>query len=174
MKQKKHISLCSLCNSKSGERETDLHGHLLHAGAVDHLGTLHHIATHCNTLQHTATHCNTLQHTATHCNKLQHTATHCNTLQHLNSHLGNAVAADDLRRARIPVTASEPVLQCVAVCCSVLPCGAMNSCAMKSTTQTMNSCTMKSTTQTCLLKQSTRHRQLMKVHETQTNLPSTS
>ena len=60
-----------------------------------YLGT----ATHCHTLPHTATHCNTLQHSATHCNVLQHTATHCNTQ-------GRWLSS---------------VLQCVAMCCRVLP-----------------------------------------------------
>jgi len=51
----------------------------------------------CNTLQHTATHCNTLQHTATHCTHTMFaTSRHC--------------------------LAYTSVLQCVAVCCSVLQC----------------------------------------------------
>ena len=48
-----------------------------------------------------ATHCNTLQYSTTHCNTLQHTATHCSTL-HGGAH------------------GYQSVLQCVAVCCSVL------------------------------------------------------
>jgi len=68
-----------------------------------HAGTTH--RKHCNTLQHTATHCNTLQHTATHCSTLQHTAAYCNTL----------------RPTGLPRRYNS-VLQCVAVCCSVLQC----------------------------------------------------
>ena len=49
-----------------------------------------------------------LSFTATHCNTLQHTATHCNTLQH-----------------RSEIIIHVCVLQCAAVCCSVLQCVAL-------------------------------------------------
>ena len=115
-----------------------------------HLCTLQlqHTATHCNTLQHTATHCNTLQQTATHCNRLQHTATHyesygswampqpchtyesrtathCNTLQHTATHCNrlHATAMSHLWITCVTWLIIHrwcSVLQCVAVCCSVL------------------------------------------------------
>jgi len=100
--------------------------------------TLQHTATHCNTLQHTVTHCNTLQHTVTHCNTLQHSATHCNTLQHT----GTGPCLRDGQRVQLrwniakefaSLTHLNPdgpagsmpwkgrvLLQCIAVCCSVL------------------------------------------------------
>ena len=105
--------------------------------------TRQHTATHCNTLQHTAAHFNTLPHAATHCDKLQYTAIHCNTLQHtqgankelyglqLNqSYNGNnfsKAAYDVYNSSGVMLIAAQDengtgVLQCVAVCCSVLQC----------------------------------------------------
>jgi len=75
--------------------------------------------TYCNTLQHAGVYYNTLQHTATHCNTLQHTATHCNTLQH-TAYFGifwHGVTPS-MRDMTYSVCCS--VLQCVAVCCSML------------------------------------------------------
>jgi len=95
-------------------------------------------------LQHTATHCNTLQHTATHCNTLQDDATHCNTLQYIATHLLIAGRSADVLllafrayacacpscvfgagSVRLSCSLSTEriaacMLQCVAVCCSVL------------------------------------------------------
>ena len=70
---------------------------------------------------------NTLQHTATHCNTLQHTATHCNTLQHANltgyqwcfAFLSQAPRSCDASHSMLSVCS---LLQCVAVCCSLLQC----------------------------------------------------
>ena len=104
---------------------------LLHTAT--HRNKLQHTATHqhTNTLQRTATHCNALQHTATYCNTLHYTATHCDTLQHMMVHPTKAVlyvvcaCNTSIRRV---VRASEAhqicmccsVLQCVAMCCTVL------------------------------------------------------
>jgi len=105
--------------------------------SATHCSTLQHTATHCNTLQHTATHYNTLQHTATHCNTLQHTATHRNTLQHIATHCnilsGSLHFVGTLYKKRRRVRHSlgrghhrkTNVLQCVAMCCSVLQCVAV-------------------------------------------------
>ena len=111
-----------------------------------HCNTLPHTATRCNTLQHAATHCNTLQRTATHCltlhhtcntlaaycstlyirNKVyiyqnrhyQHTAAHCNTLQPTSTHCKTLAA-----QCSTPYTQKEAcMLQCIAVCYSVLKC----------------------------------------------------
>jgi len=96
--------------------------------------------THCNTLQHTATHCNTLQHTATHCNTLQQTATSndCAICPQTRRQNVSGTPAHTLHRdthvnrprlPRRPYTCVNTsglacevvrVLQCVAVCCSVL------------------------------------------------------
>jgi len=78
-------------------------------------------AFHCfplNTLQTIATHCNTLQHTATHCNTLQHNATHYIIYRYTFEDATNVNVA-----ALVPYFAFHrfpQVLQCVAVCCSVL------------------------------------------------------
>jgi len=63
------------------------------------------------TLQRTATHCNALQHSAIHCYIVQHTATHEITL---------ASVADEITEAARVVLGYRTLLQCVAVCCSVL------------------------------------------------------
>ena len=86
--------------------------------------TLHHNATHYNTLQHTATHCNTLQYTAIHCNTLQHTHTHSKHAP--NHHVGPGHIQIQPWRCSVhsPIATvmrvAVYVLQCVAVCCSVL------------------------------------------------------
>jgi len=90
--------------------------------------------THCNTLQLTTTlqltattgkekHRNTLQHTATHCNTLQHTATHCNilcapVLQSLHPQL--MTRCNTLQHDATYCITCCSMLQCVAVCCSVV------------------------------------------------------
>ena len=65
----------------------------------------------------------TLQHTATHCNTLQHTATHCNTyIRHsmtLHYSEWSKQGSQSASFARMTPTC-VCVLQCVAVCCSVL------------------------------------------------------
>jgi len=107
---------------------------LLHTAT--YRNTLHHTATCSNykrlmsrgcigsdTLQHTASHCTTLQHTATHCNMLQHTAPHCNTLQHTATHCTRCVTYSCFARVHLGSASGHAmcsVLQCVAVCCSVL------------------------------------------------------
>jgi len=100
------------------------------------LQSLQRAATHRNTLQHTAAHRNTPQHTATRCSTL--TATHCNTLQHTG--VAKAVGFEKntpvtelqietevqncLALGGVSVTQFHEylagVLQCVAMCCSVL------------------------------------------------------
>ena len=120
---------------------------------VTHCNTRKHTAIRCNTLQHTATYCNTLQHTSTRCNTLQHSTTLCNTLQHtatlphtdthrddlcLKKELISCQASSFTRRSFRPntiwcwedllairVVKFGCVLQCVAVCCSVLQCAAL-------------------------------------------------
>ena len=100
--------------------------------STTNMGQVQHTATHCNTLQHTAT-----QHTATHCNthgtsvltmlekkdiELQHAATRCNTLQHTATHCnihGTGVLTT-LEEEEIRLQTAGQVLQCVAVCCSVV------------------------------------------------------
>jgi len=102
--------------------------------------TARHTATHCNALQHAATHCighvdvvsalqRTLQHTATHYNTLQHAATHCNALQHAATHcIGHVDVVTALLQRGADIEAKTcwsgyiHMLQCVAVCCSVLQC----------------------------------------------------
>jgi len=75
--------------------------------------------THCNTLQHTATHCNIPQHTVTHCNTLQHTVTH--VLTPIRGKKGrDPTGALNCFFEKCPGGACCSVLQCVAVCCSVL------------------------------------------------------
>ena len=77
-------------------------------------------ATQCNPLKHTATTCDTLQHTAAQCTILHYTATNCNILQlfcgcvrgEKTFHIGS-----DFSRA---TRGKYNLLQCVAVCCSVL------------------------------------------------------
>jgi len=95
-----------------------------------HRDTLQHIAPHCTKMQHTATQCNIMQDTARHYNTLRHTATHCNTLQTLQD-TARQKKPDSLVPERAPVSQHVHgavrhcmqalcVLQCVAVCCSVL------------------------------------------------------
>jgi len=60
----------------------------------------------------TATHCNTLQHTATHRNTLQHTAPRCRT--------GSSAGTRRWRCQKLWCHCRPGVLQCVAVCRSVL------------------------------------------------------
>jgi len=121
-----------------------------HHNTLQHTATnLPHTGTHCNTLwpfldndmQISWIYCNTSQHNATRRNTLQHTATHCNTLQHTIIRLGqwhedllnlcaNMCAClyyvcqtkDICWQLRIfkHVLFVWGVLQCVAVCCSVL------------------------------------------------------
>ena len=73
-------------------------------------------------LQHTATRCNTLQHTATQSNwcQLQHTSTRCNTLQHAATRCNTVELAMLKNQLCSHVALSCSLLQCVAVCCSVL------------------------------------------------------
>jgi len=90
------------------------------------------------------THCDTLRHTATHCNTLQHIATHCNTLQHaymyiyewVMSHVTSIIptrssvfamtqwsvvaVAWSVWRVTWEIRDIGIVLQCVAICGSVL------------------------------------------------------
>jgi len=108
--------------------------------------TLQLTATHCTTLHNTATHCNTdglaqpipqyQQKNATHCNSLQHTAPYCTTLQHtatqtdlLNRYLNTNKKMGKRMGCYFKPLHSLPwvvnVLQCVAVCCSVLQCVAV-------------------------------------------------
>ena len=95
-----------------------------------------------NTLQHTTTHCNTLPHTATDYHTLQHTTTHCNSLPHTHSFRACNVQCLEVRnstakllplvcvsKSSVKCSSCQPyhlinlcVLQCVAVCCSVLQC----------------------------------------------------
>jgi len=109
----------------------------MHCNTLPHTAThLQHAATRCNTLQHTATHCLTPHHTcdtlAAYCSTLyirnevyiyqnrhyQHTAAHCNTLQPTSTHCKTLAA-----QCSTPYTQKEAcMLQCVAVCCSVLQC----------------------------------------------------
>jgi len=92
---------------------------------------LQHVATHCsaprhtehcNTLQHAATCCNTLHHTATHCAMLHHTAPCCNTLQHTATHCNTATRCNTLHHILAQPKMSRYVLQCIAVCCTMLHC----------------------------------------------------
>ena len=85
----------------------------------------------------TATHCNTLRHTATHCNTLQHTPQAATTRDALHAK-SEALREATSARADLAATAGvlsekeqlvsqlrrslAQVLQCVAVCCSVLQC----------------------------------------------------
>ena len=104
--------------------------------------TLLHTAAHYSTLQHTATHGNTLQHTATHRNTLQHTVCcsvlvregrtqegHAATTTHHALHNILYKMAQEPTEVRTQegrtltihkVLMCFSVLQCVAVCCSVL------------------------------------------------------
>ena len=100
--------------------------------------TLQHTATPCcallSELQQTATNCNTLQDTATSCcallSELQHTATHCNTLQlhaalscpcrAFVSRVQVSVVTCVRRLCHMSTSLCCSVLQCVAVCCSLL------------------------------------------------------
>ena len=82
--------------------------HSLYKMTIDLI--LHHFASHCNTLQHNVTLCITLHRTTTHCNALLHIATHCNTVQ---------------EGTGCNISGGRNVLQCVAVCCSVLQCAAV-------------------------------------------------
>ena len=94
-------------------------------------------------LQHTATHCNTLQHichTVTHCKTLQQTATHCNTLQHttvtslvgghgsVGAPLPHSYIYTYVYMYTCPPDPVNNVLQCVAMCCSVLQCSLPGKC----------------------------------------------
>ena len=87
----------------------------------------------CNTLQHSATHYDTLQHTQSHgapdnteekqtvtrCNTLLRTATRCYTLLHVApDNTSETQTATHWRTLEIAMCCS--VLQCVAVCYSVL------------------------------------------------------
>jgi len=108
-------------------------------------------AAHCNTLQHlqhrcafgfllTASHCNALEYTATHCNTLQHiasfgfsrTATHCNALQNTATQV-RAVGFSLSTTSRVSafLCARCDVLQCIAVCGSMLHCVAMCGCVLQ-------------------------------------------
>ena len=73
-------------------------------------------------------HCNALQLTATHCNSRQRTAPNCNTLQQTGDDVGArtakiygaaAVTAGADWRSQL-AAGQVSMLQCVAVCCSVL------------------------------------------------------
>jgi len=82
----------------------------------------------CNKLQHTATHCNTLQPTANHYNPLPPSATQCNPLQPTATHFtGTGHPWERTSYMGVPTacwafpsSSPHPVLQCVAVCCSML------------------------------------------------------
>jgi len=80
----------------------------------------------------------TLQHTATHCNTLQHTRALCDSRRMTHSHSLTAIRSKKIiyRHTNSTLTVSEwywitscsdslPVLQCVAVVCSVLQCVAV-------------------------------------------------
>ena len=107
--------------------------HALQHSETTYCNTLQHIAIPCNTLQHSTAHYTTLQHTATHCNTLHHSAAHggtvphsatqCNSLQHTPTHCNRWMlqTAADLWSSRFRTVVCCSVLQCVAVCCSVLP-----------------------------------------------------
>jgi len=83
---------------------------------------------HCSTLQHTATHCNTLQHTATHYNTLQHTpeTKTSSTNNRIASRLLRVLSCIEFWECKLNDSfcyyCVSCVLQCVAVCCSVLQC----------------------------------------------------
>ena len=116
------VLLCLLvwCSVLRAQIMTYILEHLTHSS---YCNALHN--THSNTQPHTATHCNTLQHTAIHIyvthecedgrDALQHTATHYDTLQH------NTPRHSATHLQHTCTQASHcSVLQCVAVCCSVL------------------------------------------------------
>ena len=75
---------------------------------------------HCNALQHTATHRNAPQRTATHRNTPQHTTTQ-HTTPHTSTPTNSAIPAP----LAPPHELARSVLQCAAVCCSVLQCVAV-------------------------------------------------
>ena len=124
---------CNIPNQIVYNTVTDSHT-AAHCGTLQHTApycsTLQHTTAYCNTLQHNATNYNTLQHTAAPCNTLQHTATHCNTLDQItcsavaDSHKAHCISmfesicVEALKSTYTRVRCS--VLQCVAVCCSVL------------------------------------------------------
>ena len=110
----------------------------------DNLNSLQHTARHCNIAVQKQQHvlagvhscvfarCSTLLHTkstATHCNTLQHTATHCNTLQHTAllqcKNNGCSLIYKDVSSLAESCQFHPGMLQCVAVCCSVLRCVAV-------------------------------------------------
>ena len=125
----------------------------VHSGRTSgqtHCSTLQHTAAHCNTLQHTATHCNTLQHTATRCNTLQtniclyaviHQKKIASSIPFAGLLVGLKLAGLSpaicpvkspstkvpckSSNSPIPFSSLRSVLQCAAVCCSVLQCVAV-------------------------------------------------
>jgi len=76
---------------------------------------------------HTAARCNMLQHTATHCNTLQRTAIHCITLTtFLAQNTALWFSAPRSKHSRYTrIFDPDAPFGCVAVCCSVLQCGAV-------------------------------------------------
>jgi len=128
-----------------------LHHNASHCNTLQH--TALHTASHCNTLQHThrllrsqyppswspchclfiytATHCNTLQRTATHCNIMQRNATHTQAAALTIPAFLIAMPLDQIApvhaflHIRVWRAVTIQVKECVAVCCSVLPCVAV-------------------------------------------------
>jgi len=72
----------------------------------------------CATQSNFSYHTYTLHHTAPHCNTLQHTAPHCNT------HNPTSTPTPLLPAPQGAPVDTRSVLQCGAVCCSVVQCGA--------------------------------------------------
>jgi len=81
-------------------------------------------------------HCNTLLHIATHCTTLRHTVTLCNTPKHTATHWHKCARGTTLKQLQLDFQESKNafnkcvciVLQCIAVCCSVLQCVVLINC----------------------------------------------
>jgi len=132
-----------------------------------HCSTLQHTSTHCSTLQHTATNPGVTiranpsksANDTTHCKTMPNSASHCNTLQHTAlpdlADQGGTLSSRELPKMRAgtpsegeSLTASMDgngktvyyrllLLQCVAVCSSVLQCVTDYRCTQQSQVKSM-------------------------------------
>jgi len=105
--------------------------HSLRPTRDQHRNTMRHTAAHCHALHNAVTHCNTLHDTATPKVHLRSLGSNGNLrlLQRLDPHPAHAVnirSNTALFQELWWCHQCSGVLQCVAVCCSVLQCGAIS------------------------------------------------